>query len=374
MMPQAEFGQGPITGFVNQDQANYMYDRQFGSMVEGTVYLDGVGTDRRPQIAERVKSFVEERIKSALTTQSPLLATGTYYSTTSGSIPVLLPTIVDPVLYDKMRIEYPLASGVIPRVTQKGLYVDVIRNTALPSPIWGAEMSAVQPDTATYDRVPSQVKFMYCAGQISGPMMVVAPQMWKDMLGKEIERHLLAMKELEENTIINGDTTSSTYTNGFNGLVAGITTNYSDKGTAQLELDDIDTAYYTTRDKRGAPDVGVTDFKTFNRLRALLKDYFILQGAEKDTIVMNLHSKITYMGITFFPDHKCPTASNEREMLILTVNKASAGGPNIQMRVLQEPTIEDLAKDRDAYSFLMKAYLTMVIIFEDWCYRLYDLP
>ena len=79
-----EFGEMPITML-----PQLTYQMSFGNMPHGTVYLDRLSgffdqaksIDRREDIKQEIK---------ALTTSSNLFATGTNYTSTSGSIPVLV--------------------------------------------------------------------------------------------------------------------------------------------------------------------------------------------------------------------------------------------------------------------------------------------
>lgn len=370
------FAPDTIQGYPSDATSFSQYSFQFGDLPPQTVYLDlntadtldrpeGQGIDRRDEI----KAHCMEEIK-ALTTQSPLLAVGTNYSATSGRIPVLLPTIVDSTLYDITKRKTPLASGLIPRVTNRGIYADTVRMTALPTAVWKPEDSSLPDTTATYDRVVAQIRYAFAVGRVTGPMIVASPEHFKNMLRQEQVAAFRALKELEENTIINGDTTSATYTNGFNGFVSLIASNTEDKSGDQILLSDIDTAFITIEEAKGTPTLIVTDTKTFTDLKVLMRD--ILIGTTGQATLDFGFRGIKYEGVPIVPDLFMPTAGDARELHVLDTS-STANGPNIQIRVLQDATMEELAKNNDSFKFAIKEYITMIIIQEAWCYRIHGL-
>ena len=361
-----------------------VYQANFGDMPDKSVYLDTLAgafspeatIDRREEVKAEIfkykpeiKAFIEGK---AVTTGSPLFAIGTTYSGTSGSIPVMLPTIVDPSLYDKTKRATPLASGLIPRVTNKGLFADYIKRTALPSAMWKAEMGALDAQASTYSRAATAVKFLYAVGEISGPMMV-ASKVWQNALTLETEAHYRALKEMEEDTIINGYPTTGDVSGGttdakaFTGLIQTITTNYTNKSSAVVTLSNIRDAIRVIREAKGEPDLIITDYKTLDDVKGLIQD-LMRYPAPTASIAFGIQT-IEFEGIPIIPDLFMPTTATSREMLVLSVRKQG----NIQMRVLQEAAFEELGKNADSYRFMIKEYLTMIVVYEDWCYRIYNL-
>ena len=78
---------------------------------------------------------------------------------------------------------------------------------------------------------------------------------------------------------------------------------------------------------------------------------------------------IDYMGIPIVVSLSSPTDDDERELNILTVRKQG----NMQLRMLQDIMFEEKPSSADSYRFMFKAYFTMIICFEDWNHRIYDL-
>lgn len=350
--------------------AELTYTQCFGNTPHEYCYLDAlkvVGKDKNGNDVFHNKSEIFE--KKALTTTSPLMAISTSYSDTSGSIPVLLPTVVDAALYDKTRRDTPLASGLIPRVANRGIFADRIRRTALAASYWSGEQDAITATESTYDRQAAKIKFIRSGGQITGPMLV-ASEVWQNMLTLETEAHYRSVKELEENTIINGNPTTGNTAGGvldeeaFTGFVAGITTNTTDKNDAEITLGNLRTAAQTIREAKGHPNLIVTDFYTFDQIKGIVQN-LLRYPAPTQNIAFGI-TAMNFEGMPIVPDLFSPTTDNARECYVLDTS-------SIQMRVLQEATYEELAKTGDSYKFMIKEYLTMVLNFEDWNYRIYDL-
>lgn len=374
------------SGTMTQDLAILQYQDNFGNITPGTVFMDympflkgqapinramEIKSSQYERFPAELKNAIAAQVeaKAALTTQSPLFATGTNYTGTSGSIPVLLPTVVDPQLYDRTRVEYPLSSGVIPRVAQLGIYADIIKRTSLPTAQFKEEGAALDTATSTYSRSVVRVRYIYGVGEITGPLMV-ASRVWQNSLALEQEAQFRAVKELEEDCILDGNPSAGTVDgtvsdeNAFTGLVQSITTNNTNKSNATIALQDLRVAFQTIREARGEPDLIVTDNKTLNDIRALMQEeYRVLTNA--DTLDFFGFSTIKFEGVPILPTIFLPSSSNARELLVLSVKK----GNNIQMRVMQEPTFQELPSNADSYKFMVKEYVTMVIAHENWCYR-----
>ena len=339
------------------------YQASFGNLPNHTVYLD-----RLSGIFDQAKSIDRREEIKSLTTASNLFATGTNYTSTSGSIPVLVPTVVDNNLYDLTFRATPLASGLLPRVTNAGLFADFIKRTVLSTAKWKAETGALASEESTYVRVAQPIKFAYAVGELSGPLMI-ASKVWQDALKYETEGQYRSLKELEEKTIINGNPTTSdvtgTYTDAqaFKGLIQTISTNNTAKTNTVITLANLRDGIRVIREAKGDPDLIVTDYKTLDDIKALLQDtwkYINPTG----TIAWGVES-VVFEGVPIIPDLFMPTTATVRELLILSIKKQG----NIQMRVLQEATFEELAKTADTYKFMIKEYITMIVVQEAWCYR-----
>ncbi len=354
----AQFG----TTDISEAAASLIYQQSFPDTPHGTVIVDNVaGVDK----TDEMKSAREE-YKAALTTQSQLFAIGTNYSATSGSIPTILPTVVDSKLYELARKKTPLASGLLARVANQGLYADVIKRTAYQTAVWNPEDSSLVSATSTYGRAIKLIKFAYAPAKISGPMLI-ASKVWQNALNLEVEGAYTALKFLEEDTIINGDTTSSTYTHAFNGLIASNSTNYQNKSGGEITLADIDAGLEKIFNQRGYANLMVTDRHTYNALKQIIRPIMMMpSGVEKAAFGFE---QLEWEGIPIIYDIFMPTTASVREFLILDTATES----NIQIRVLQDATFQELANTNDAYNFVVKEYITLLIVNEAWTHRIYNL-
>ena len=354
--------------------AEGVFARSFGNMRTGTVYVDALSqafskqeikSVFTPRGVEEIKAR-EMEVKAALNTDSALFATGTYYSGTSGSVPVTHPIWVDGTLYDKTARAYPLASGLIPRVANKGIFATIAKRTALPTAVWRAQGAAQTSATSTYSMAAAPIKCLYSLGEVSG--LAQADKTFADHIAMEKEAHFRACIELLENTMCVGDTSAAAYYNAWQGFQNAVTTNTSNQSAAPLALSLMDTALSTIAGKKGECDLIVTDYTTWYSLKALLKPYTIYNDPVSRLNAFGFNA-IDYMGIPVVVSLSMPTTASSHEMHFYTVRKEG----NVQLRVLQDLMVEDKPSDADSYRFLWKMYVTEVIVYEDWNYRLYGL-
>ena len=350
----AEFGQTQMTAL-----PELSYGVSFGNMPSRTTYMDGLkGIDKR------------EEIKAALTTQTDLMAVGTQYSGTTGNIPVLVPTIVDPQLYDLTRRDTPLASGLIPRVTNMGLFADWIVRDALMGASFKAEAATLNSTNSNYKRYAQPMSYIYAVGEVSGPLQI-ASKVWQDALRLESESAFRSLKELEEDAIINGNPTpgdtSGTVTDetAWSGLRFKITTNAIDATGNTVSIDNLRTIIRQARENKGHPNLFVVDYKTLDDVKGLMQSFLMYDKVPQGNIAWGIQT-IEFEGIPMVPDLFMPTTAGAREILLIDTN-------TVQMRVLQDATMEELAKTADTFKFMIKAYETMIVINEKFCGRIYNL-
>jgi len=218
------------------------------------------------------------------------------------------------------------------------------------------------------------MSYAYAVADIAGPLMVASKQ-WQNSLTLEMEGQQRSLKYLEENTIINGNPTggdvegSTTDAKAFTGLLTAVSTNTEDQSGAKITVQKIRDGMRTIREAYGHPDLIVTDYKTMDDLKALMSDQIRFQGPITGLLAYGIADAVSIDGVPVIPDIYMPTSAGSRQLLILTVRKEG----NIQMRVLQEAVFEELAKTADTYKFMIKEYLTMIIVNEAWCYRCYGL-
>lgn len=359
------------------------YDAYFGKagIPDGSVYLwrnprygmiEGAKEfhkDLRAEIQRKAMGLEEGK---ALTTTSPLFATSTFYSATSGSMPVLLPEIVDSQIHDFTMIDTPLASGLIARVANRGLFSPGVRRTSLPTAVVGGETGALTAKESTYTKSVVAMKHISSTCEISG-MMQAASLAWKNALDLELNAHYMGMKQFEEDMLINGNPTTADSTGavtdarGFTGLINTASTNTTDLNDAEVQLAHIRVAKQKLIEDKALPGdlVAITDFYTFNNLLSRIQESFRYPAP---TDVVNFGaSSISIDKIPVIVDLKMPTTAGARECLVFDASPNS-----MAMRVLQDTKLTELASGGDSYKVSLISYEAFHPYRENRIYRIYD--
>jgi len=299
----------------------------------------------------------------------------------------MVPIFVDPRVVDVTRKYTPLVE-LIPRVTNRGMYADYNQLTAKGGGVTASEDAELTDVSDTFDRQSTAIKFLYSVGRVTGPMQAAMPSFVLQGMtpaggaggafgdasaGNAKQMEVLiktrAMREQEENLIMNGNTTTSTG-NGPDGTeFAGIislqsTTNVVDKNTTALSLNDINTAIRYAFDDGGRPNLAVCSSGVYEDLLGLLTAKIgYLQPVQQvfwgfSTIVLH-----TMVGdVPVIPSMYMSNVSGSKAIYFLDLSV-------VEMRVLQDLTYEDLAKTNDSQKFMLKIYETLIIkntAFNSW--------
>src|SRR3990167_2999897 len=232
------------TSIYDADQA---FDSTFG--VAGiqhkqTYYDPWRSIDKRAQINSKMYDAMSK---------APSLASTTYGTGTAGQ--ALTPVFVDPQFVDQTRKLTPLVE-LIPRKATRGLTYDYNRITAKAGGKWKVEDAAQSEDVDTGSRGTVTIKYGYAVGRVTYPAIAGA-QGYADLLQADILLKAQSIKELEEDTIINGDV--DTYSTEYDGLIQSITTNSTALGSRDVTLADIRSELATTFNARGYVTLAVTD-------------------------------------------------------------------------------------------------------------------
>lgn len=292
----------------------------------------------------------------------------------------MIPVYVDPQIVDQTRKFTPLTE-LIPRVTNQGMYADYNVITAKGGGFTATENSDLNDKDTTYDRQSTQIKFLYSVGAVTGPTQAAQPsyilqgfqpqggalgsfadQSAGNALQQKVLEKTREIKELEENLIINGNSTTSGITgnpNGteFDGIITLMgATNTVDKNTGALDLPDIDLAIRYAFDDGGRPNLAVCSSDVYADLITLLNAKIgYLQPAKEvfwgfSTIVLN-----TMVGeVPVIPSMFMSNTSGSKAIYFLDMSV-------VEMRVLQDLTYEDLAKTNDSRRFFLKIYEALII-------------
>jgi len=347
------------------------YAQSFGNMANHTVYQDSEGLKGMGKVDKR------EDVSKAFSIGLKA------HSTTSGGAGTagyaMIPVYVDPRIVDTTRKYTPIVE-LIPRVTNQGMYADYNKITAKGGAVTAAEDAALSETNTTYDRASTQIKFLYAVGRVTGPSIAAQPSyVLSGMMPgagstgpfadagapnakqQEVLVKTREMRELQENLIINGD--SSSDATQYDGIVTLMsTTNTVAKGGAALSLDDVHTAVQYAFDDGGRPNLAVCASAVYSDLLKLLTQKIGYMKAEAQvfwgftTIVIH-----TMVGsIPVVPSMYLTNTSSSKAIYFMDMSV-------VEMRVLQDLTYFELAKTNDSEKFALKIYEALIIKNTSFC-------
>lgn len=361
------------------------YGQSFGFKAHKTVYYQGARGHRGPSRADGLKSQngfntvdLREELGKAFSDGFKAHTTQAGGAGTAGY--AMIPIFVDPVIVDETRKYTPLVE-MIPRVTNQGTYADYNNITAKGGGFTRGEGADLSAQDNTYDRNSTQIKYLYAVGSVTGPSQAGQPayilqglspqggwnggfsnQSGGNAKQQEVLVQTRAIKELEENLIINGNATTSAISGNpdgteFDGIVTLMgATNTVDKNTTALALSDLTKAVRYAYDDGGRPNLGVCSSSVYEDIENLLLAKFGYLQSEKsvfwgfETIVLR-----TMVGqIPIVPSMYLSNASGSKAIYFLDLSV-------VEMRVLQDLTYEDLAKTNDSNKFMLKIYEALII-------------
>ena len=368
------------TGFIQEEMnrisakglsLNSSYMHSFGALADGTRYMDArMGVDLRPQL-KAICDEGRQRVElKALTPTTGGAGTAGY---------AMVPIYVDPRVVDQSRKFTPLVE-MIPRVTNQGLTADYNIITAKGG-AYTANADAALPETDdTYDRVSKSIKFLYAVGRVLGPSQAAYPSYMLEGFqpngtgttasnfspagapnAKQLEvlMKARALKELEENLIVNGSaTTDATQFDGI--IVLQSTTNKVDLNTTALTWDDVETAIQYAFDDGGRPKLAIASSSVVVDLRKLMQDQFrytpdqMTNGELPYGIPAQLVIQTMVGPIPVIPSMFLSNTTGSKAIYFIDTDF-------VEMRVLQDMTYEDLAKTNDSQKFMLKIYECLIM-------------
>ena len=337
---------------------------QFGTseiMPNEATYLDaGLGIDARKSIREAMYGKLDPEFQKA----------ASIAAAASGSTDkALIPLWVEPNIVDLTRRLTPLVE-LTPRVTNYTNVASYNRLTARGVTGWLFEDAALTEANDTYERQTVNIKYLYQVGRVTGPFQAASRNYlganYIDALNLEVMNKTKTARFIEEDTIINGNATTSHAGYGgvtapntaeFNGILNQTGIQSTAAGSVSISIDVLRAAIRKARNAnesttlgQGNPDMLVSDYKTQDDLKALLQDYQrIVPNAQ---IAWGFQSMI-FEGLPLIPSRFAPTATNGKIMAIMDSS-------TWQMRVLQDLTYEELAKTNDSYKFMIKLYEALI--------------
>ncbi len=345
------------------------YGVSFGALPDRTVYANLRNKmDMRPDL----KTILEKGMQS----QFKALSTTSGGAGTAGQ--AMVPVYVDPRIVDTTRKYTPLVEAIA-RVTNRGITADYNKVTAKAAAQWLREDGAISGQTDTYDRASTDIKFLYSKGRVTGvarasyPSYMLegfqptgsglagtsfSPQAAPNAKQLDVVMKARAIREKEEATIVNGAV--ATTEEEFDGIVAlQSTTNVTDKSSAALEYDDIETAIQAAFDDSGRPSLAVASSSVLADLRKIMIDTFNYRPSDmtvKLPFGVSSHLVLeTMVGpVPVIPSQNLSNTTGAKQIFFLDMDF-------IEMRVLQDLTYEDLAKTSDAEEFMLKIYECLIM-------------
>ncbi len=354
------------------------YEHSFGALTHKTTYVDPWNMDMEGKSEDFRPTLSKIAIKGYNRIHQKALGPETGGAGTAGF--ALVPIFVDPRIVDRSRKYTPLVE-IFKRVTNQGMTADYNVITAKGAAYTAGLDAALPEANDTYDRATQDIKFLYSIGRILGPMQPAMPSYMLEgfqpsgagntggatfgSLGAPDAKQLevlvkaRALKELEENLILNGD--ASTDTTQFNGILQQqSTTNQNDLSGAALTWDDVEDTVKLAFDDGGRPNLAVGSSGVLVALRKIMIDTFrygpeqLTSGAALPFGVppqLVIHTMVGPMPV--LPSQYLTDTSGSRQLWFLDMDY-------IELRVLQDMTFEELAKTNDSNKFMLKIYECLI--------------
>lgn len=285
----------------------------------------------------------------------------------------MIPIRYDPLIVDVTRKQTPLVDGVIRRVVNQGTYAVYNNETVKAAAVVKGEDGVIADQTSTYDNYSVAIKYLYAKGRITGPALAAMPSWtmsgyqpsgsglpgssWSNSTAPnatqlEILDRARALKELEEDLILNGDKSSDA--NEFDGLITLQSTTNKVGLSAAPTLANLETVDSYCFIDGGRPTIGICSPGAYKTIKGLLDAKI---GYLQPSIATSYgFSAITYNGIqgpvALIPSRFMAEGTYGK---ILWLDESV-----VEMRVLQDMTYKELASTNDSDAFLLKIYECLI--------------
>lgn len=340
-----------------------------GVVGDQQVYSDPMGAYGRLNLKSEAAGQIWETFdKRQAEIKSTLTSTGGTGLTDN----VLIPIAHDNKVVDLTRKQTP-AAMIIPRVANMGIVAPYKQITDKGAASFQIENASIPVNDFTPDVSSVNIKYMYARGSVTGPMNAAAPahtlsgfqpsggavgtfadQSASNMNQFNVLIQARAMKELEEETIFNGD--ASTDSKEYSGIVKTMgTTNTVDKNTTALDLKDYNTAARYAFEDGGLPTVAFCDTSTFQDTLDLInaKQGFFQGATMTEYGFTSVKLNVGHGQVDLIQSRFLSTTSGSKSVYMLDLSVW-------EMRVLMDMTFERLAKTRDSDEFMLKMYECLI--------------
>lgn len=361
-------GQGGLSGVMPR---NASYATSFFDTPDTTTYVDLLGNvDIREQYKSKIGELVERK---ALDSQAGGAGTAGY---------AMIPVNVDTRLIDDSRKYTPLVE-LIPRVTNMGTTFDYNKITSKGSAGTNIEDPALSEADDTQDRYSVNIQRLYSVGRVTGFANAAMPAYQLEdfqpsgsgLQGsgfsnvgapngfqKEVATKFRSLKEREEGLIINGNKTTSNYSNDpdgteFDGLIQLQSTTNQNDVDDYVSFDVIEDTNRLAYDDSGRPNVIVGGSSVITDVRKAVRDQIrYAGGSPQEVLNVNVPSGLVIDLMqgpaVAIPSQFLSNTTGAKQLWFLDMN-------TIEMRVLQDATYEKLAQNGDSQKFMIKEYLAL---------------
>ena len=347
--------------------ANSAYEQSFGTLGDMTCYSgERIGATDLRQTAGILGQAYKASLKAFNVTTGPGAAHDVYGK-------LLIPLYLDPQIIDISRKYTPLVE-IIPRVTNRGLYAEwstLSKTTAFVA----AEDAAMAEKNDTYARESVAIRYLYAVGRVTGQAIAATPSFMMQGMNpsganggfggdvgaataKQIEvlAKARSLKELEEDSIVNGDVDSTGEYDGLVQMFTDTTGNNVAMSTGAFDLGDINYAIQKAFDDGGRPNIAVCGSETYADMEALIQAKQGYVPVAKNVFwgyeTLQLSTLVGTMPV--IPSMQMLNTDDLKTLYFLDLTVC-------EMRVLQDMTYEPLAKTNDSEKFMMKIYETFII-------------
>ncbi len=290
---------------------------------------------------------------------------------TSTSAQYFIPTFIDPTLIDVVKRKTPYLA-LVPKKTMAGQTANVPRRTAGVTPEFLTDAGgAITINAQTYNDVNATVKFLYAAGQVTGPAERTS-ETTINLLQANIQHTFLDLQQYKESILMRGRISAGTkgwaggyltVAQGYDGIFKRVHEDASQNetelaGGASIEVGDIDDMAELIIDGGGNPDFGVCDTNTAKELMRTARTHQRL-GSHEINIGAPI-GKIEIDGIPIFSTTQLPRTANNRSIFLSDMRAA-------ELRVLQPDTYREVAQTmNDTKQYFWKCYETMIVPGPEW--------
>lgn len=335
---------------------------------DGQVYSNPAGYgiigkfDARPNMKNIYNGAMDAQMKALSTTTGGLRAPGS----------TMVPIYFDPRIVDVTRKYTPLVE-MIQRVGNMGKSADYNKITSKGSAAYMPEDPVFADQDDDYEPATAPIRCGYSVGRITGLSQVTMPGYTLDGftpsgtgLGGssgfgsvnapsanqiEVLMKTRALRELQENTIVNGDGTA----NDYNGIINTMsTTNTVDLGTTALKLSDLKRAVRLACDDGGKPSLAVCSSSVYEDIENLMTDQIRESSKVKlpwgfETLSLRTMAGQIPLVFSMFMSN----VSGSKAIYFLDM-------AYFEMRTTLDVTYEKLAKTGDSDRFMLKTYETLI--------------